>query len=151
MTGRAAAKLPDAGPQRPVVSSKHPEARNHDRTSGHARPDSPSVRSLGVSSVHCHVSRTRHNPPASDQRPMPASSLLLLTRRAGPTETSVRSLIVTSIFFCLGRRRHCWTIHTLWADTSTVKFLTLAQMCQPPSVSPCAHVLAYFHKYFQGC
>jgi len=28
---------------------------------------------------------------------------------------------------------------------------TIAQMCQPPSVSPCARVLAYFHKYFQGC
>jgi hypothetical protein len=28
---------------------------------------------------------------------------------------------------------------------------TLNQMCQPPSVSPCAHVLAYFHKHFQGC
>ena len=30
-------------------------------------------------------------------------------------------------------------------------FSTLAQMCQPPSVSPCACVLAYFHKHFQGC
>ena len=30
-------------------------------------------------------------------------------------------------------------------------FFTLAQMCQPPSVSPCARVLAYFHKCFQGC
>jgi hypothetical protein len=30
-------------------------------------------------------------------------------------------------------------------------FTTLTQMCQPPSVSPCARVLAYFHKHFQGC
>ena len=30
-------------------------------------------------------------------------------------------------------------------------FSTLAQMCQSPSVSPCARVLAYFHKHFQGC
>jgi hypothetical protein len=28
---------------------------------------------------------------------------------------------------------------------------TIAQMCQPPSVSPCARVLAYFQKHFQGC
>jgi hypothetical protein len=28
-------------------------------------------------------------------------------------------------------------------------FTTLAQMCQPSSVSPCARVLAYFHKCFQ--
>ena len=30
-------------------------------------------------------------------------------------------------------------------------FSTLAQMCQTLSVSPCACVLAYFHKHFQGC
>jgi hypothetical protein len=27
-------------------------------------------------------------------------------------------------------------------------FSTLAQICQPPDVSPCACVLAYFYKYF---
>ena len=32
MTRRAAVKGPDAGPQLPVVSSKHPEMRNQDRT-----------------------------------------------------------------------------------------------------------------------
>jgi hypothetical protein len=30
----------------------------------------------------------------------------------------------------------------------TSNFATLDQMCQPPSASPCAHVLAYFHTYF---
>ena len=36
--------------------------------------------------------------PASGQRLTLASSLLLLTERAGPSETSVRSLTVTSVF-----------------------------------------------------
>jgi hypothetical protein len=27
-------------------------------------------------------------------------------------------------------------------------FSTLAQMCQPPCISPCACLLAYFHKHF---
>ena len=60
--------------------------------------------------------------------------------------------------FCLGRRWHHWTVRTLWVHTPPVELLTLApklhypcQMCQPPSVSPYAHVLAYFHKHFQGC
>jgi hypothetical protein len=30
-------------------------------------------------------------------------------------------------------------------------FATLDQICQPLSVPPCAHVLVYFHKHFQGC
>jgi len=58
---------------------------------------------------------------------------------------------VKSCLLCIGRRWHRQTVRTLRADTLPVKFLTLAQMCQPPSVSSCAHVLAYFHKHFQGC
>ena len=44
---------------------------------------------------------------------------------------------------------HCLTVkkHLL----QFTNFSTLAQMCQPPSVSPCARVLAYFHKHFQEC
>ena len=53
--------------------------------------------------------------------------------------------------FCLGCQWHRQTVRTLRADTPPVKFLTLAQIYQPPSVSPCVHVLAYFHKHFQGC
>jgi hypothetical protein len=44
---------------------------------------------------------------------------------------------------------HCLTVkkHLL----HFTNFSTLAQMCQPPSVPAYARVLAYFHKYFQGC
>ena len=125
--------------------------------SGHARLDSPSVRSLGVSSMRCHISRTGRTPPASGQRPMPASSLLLLTGRVSPSETSVRSLTVTSVFSVLstggtvglsalyGRTLRRWSFLPLHLN-----FTTFDKMCQPPSVSPCAHVLAYFHNIFKG-
>jgi hypothetical protein len=37
-----------------------------------------------------------------------------------------------------------------FAEVSTFLFLSEAlQMCQPPCVSPCARMLAYFHKHFR--
>ena len=91
---------PDAGPQRPVVSSKHLETIfSRPDASDHARPDTPSVRSLGDSSVHDHVSVTGHSQPASGRFSASVRLfLLLLTGRAGPSETSVWSLIVTFVF-----------------------------------------------------
>jgi hypothetical protein len=59
------------------------------------------------------------------------------------------------------RRRDPESDHTesnIWSLFSSDNYLlyfpnfsTLSQMCQPPSVSPCTCVLAYFHKHFQGC
>ena len=72
--------------------------------------------------------------PASGQEPTLESSLLHMTGRAGPPEASVRSLY---------NQRHLLLFTSI--------YFTLAQMFQPPSVSHCAHVLAYFHKHFQGC
>ena len=60
MTGGNCSKWPDAEPQRPVVSSKHPETIFMT-----GRPDSPSVQSHGDSSVRCHISRTGRTPLAS--------------------------------------------------------------------------------------
>ena len=77
--------------------------------SGHARSDSPSVRSLGVSPVHDHVNVTGHNQPMSSRFSASVWSmtdaaflLLLLTGRIGPSETSVWSLTVTTIFSIYG-------------------------------------------------
>ena len=72
---------------------------------------------------------------------------VLTTATDRTQDPSVRSLrdqrLVHSekpCLFCTGHRWHRRTVRTLRADTPPVKFLTLAQMCQPPSVSPCAHV-----------
>jgi hypothetical protein len=68
--------------------------------------------------------------PVSGQRSTPASLQLLLTRRAGPTEASIRSLTGHSI----GEVSYpCSTMPT----TKCITF--------------CTCVLAYFHKHFQGC
>ena len=63
------------------------------------------------------------------------------TRRSNQGQRPVTSSDLR--LFCLGRR---WSFLPLLPN-----FTTLDQMCQPPSVSPCAHVLAYFHEHFQGC
>ena len=59
-------------------------------------------------------------------------------------------LLLVVAIHSLGGSRANW-LHTRDQLLFTSIFFTLAQMCQPPSVSPCAHVLAYFHKHFQGC
>jgi DNA-binding Xre family transcriptional regulator len=58
-------------------------------------------------------------------------SLEHTTERVGLAEASVRSLFHSD--------KHL--LHF-------INFSTLAQMCQPPCVSPCARVLAHFHKHF---
>ena len=128
--------------------------------SGHARPDTPYVRSLNVSSVHltsAYVSTDRTHPVSVRSLLAPASGRRSKHTPYVATDWTRRSnrdqrLVTYSDLrlFCKERQWHRRTVRTLQADTPPVKFQTLAQMCQPPSVSPCAHVLAYFHKHFKG-
>ena len=99
----------------------------------------------GHSSRQHPVTRPRHVLTAAndrtrwsyrDQRPVTYSDLRSpgLSHRTRPLRS------VKPCLFYTVRRWHRRTVRTLRADTPPVKFLTLAQMCQPPSVSPCAHV-----------
>ena len=116
------------------------------------------VRSVTLNSVCCHISRTGRSLLASgqfvtqrsvrDRRCAPSAA----TDRTRRSNRDQRPVTYSDLcLFGLGCRWHHRTIRTLRADTPPVKFLTLAQMCQPPSVSPCAHMLAFFRKHFQGC
>jgi hypothetical protein len=135
-----------AAPQRHVGSRELPEHQNHDLTcqvhaTGRATTSGP---------PQCQPSTLRHHTSlaigltsivsdhlfflASGHKTATARSLETETGHAGWPEASVRSLPVTSF--------------RLRFSTNVV---ALDQICQPPSVSPCACVLAYFHKYYQGC
>ena len=123
------------------------------------------TRIIHVSSVRlmsAYVSTDRTHPASIRPVYTPASghktktvclllSLIGLWTQRPVTAPPASGHSVNPYLFCIGRLWHRRTIHTLRADTPPVKFLTLAHMCQPPSVSPCAHVLAYFHKHFQWC
>ena len=106
MTGRSSSKSPDAEPQRLVVSSKHPEMIFHDRTRPvmldrtHPASDHTVTPLSAATSAGPDAPRER----SDIKRPSVWSKIdanvfmLPLTRCAGPTETSVRSLTVTSVF-----------------------------------------------------
>jgi hypothetical protein len=130
-------------------SRELPEPLNYDRTRpvGHDRTQHQRLVLL-LFSTSPHQWDQTHPPcvwswsdPACGRRPTPTPSLLPLTGRAGLVEASIRSLTVTSFHL----RFFTELIHI------NSNFFILGQMCQPPSVSPCAHVLAYFHKCFQRC
>jgi hypothetical protein len=100
------------------------------------------VKSVTSALASAYVSTTGHTsiefghnlPLVSGHMAEAAPSLEHTTGRAGLAEACVRSLFHSD--------KHL--IHF-------INLFTLAQMCQPPSASPCARVLAYFHKHFQGC
>ena len=136
MTGRAARSDRTHQHERPVVFSKVPEV----------------------------TGRVPSCPTGLTQRPVTHYLLCALPRQWDRTHpSSVRSKTDASVFTASTDRTQdpafghyltsvwslCETLSSLYR--APVKFRTLAQMYQPPSVSPCAHVLAYFHKHFQGC
>jgi hypothetical protein len=110
---------------------------NHDRTHSSVR----SLLPLLSACISVRHRLTGHTPCASvtsnfsvRSRTKAAPSLLVMTRcrvrvRSLQSQRPVNPKLLLHLF----------------------NFATLAQMCQPLSVSPCACVLAYFHKYFQGC
>jgi hypothetical protein len=82
--------------------------------------------------IGCTLCASGHNnAPASDHTTETAPSLQTMIGHAGLAKAYVRSLFDSE--------KHL--LHF-------TNFSTLAQMCKSPSVPPCAHVLAYFHKHF---
>ena len=102
LTGRSDRVDRMLDPQRPVVYSKGPKHVFADRT----LPASGQMMSPLCASRQCTSALTGRTLPASGRRatqrpiilPTPASSLLHLTGHAGPTEASVQSLPVTSVY-----------------------------------------------------
>ena len=123
--------------QRPVVSSKVLE------TNFHARLDSPSIRSLNVSSeclTSAYVSTDRTHPasvrsqsdPVSD-RLTDASVFTVIPDRTRRSNRGQRPVTPSDHrLFCLGCRWHRRTVRTQRADTPLVEFLTFAPKLHHP-------------------
>jgi hypothetical protein len=85
-------------------------------------------------SDHNHCTESSRSPDTPGARLLHLQLIRRWNPESGNFELSVRSLFDSE--------KHL--LHF-------TNFFTLTQMCQPPSVSPCSRVLAYFHKYFQQC
>jgi hypothetical protein len=129
---------------------KHPELFfhdlmcpiTHDRTHDRVRsslPQLPAPRQR-MSSVtgrrpyvsgHFHCAASGHGPDRARARQLHYKSLD--AQQVSPITSGLESSVDQKLLLLISN------------------FATLDQMCQPPSVSPCARVLAYFHKHFQGC
>jgi len=73
---------------------------------------------------------------------------------ARPIPQTFQPLARVSLTLVTGLYQSVWSLGS-WRPVlrdefrSLPNFATLDRMCQPPSVTPCARVLAYFHKHFR--
>jgi hypothetical protein len=149
---RSCAPRPNALRGRPVTSRELPEPPSRDltrhlecdRTQARIRPFFSACRATRPTSTYITGDRTRPlrikslGDPASGQSAETVPSLLSWPDAPNP-EFGHYKHYIRLVFFS---EKHF---------SNFANFSTLAQICQSQSVSPCARVLAYFHKYFQRC
>ena len=150
LTGRSGKTDRTLKPQRPVVSSKLPEACFFDRTrpvhldrtqtASGAQPLAtvpPSQRDrTQADSVRCFwIQRPVTGPTPASFRSTPFQLLLLHPCSSVPTTKNFASGAIENRHFIFPKAPN---------EREGPKPISTLQ-------TPCAHVLAYFHKYFQGC
>jgi hypothetical protein len=149
---RPDAPIPSAS-QHQIISRELPERQNIDRTCqmNHDRTQAR-VYSVHLLCTPSHATDVSIRHPLTGRRPCRPVTFTVLSPVMIQQNPSLPSTFINDR--TLKRRVRSHRNQRSVSERQHLHFTnfsTLDQICQPPSVSPYAHVLAYFHKHFQGC